>query len=107
MNTFYAASLSSLIVLTPVQQQQQEGINPGISTKLIRIGCLDNDTMERILAFKHNERPVMQGDMTNGGTFELWINDNGSFTVIMKPFEGIACVAIDGENLVPVRRGSN
>jgi len=87
MTRLAIAAAAALVAafLMPAQAQQQ------------RMPCAERSVVEQGLRGpEHKERPVYRG-IANDNMIELWLSDEGGFSVIITRPDGLACMLAAGQ----------
>ena len=62
-----------------------------------RMPCAERSVVEQGLRGpEHRERPIYRG-LANGNLVELWLSDEGGFSVIITRPDGLACMLAAGQ----------
>ena len=78
-----ALAIALVLLAFPAAAQQQ-------------MPCAPRDVVTKSLATEHNEHVVLRG-LANGNLIEIWLGDEGGFSVIMTLAEGgLSCMVSAG-----------
>jgi len=67
-----------------------------------RMPCAPRDVVvESLSGPEHKEKVVLRG-IANGNMIEIWVNEAGSFTIILNRPEGLSCMIGTGEAMHPI-----
>lgn len=64
--------------------------------------CGERGTIADRLAQKYGEHPVSIGLATNGSVIEVFVSDDGTFTILVTSPDGRTCLVAAGEGWQPV-----
>jgi hypothetical protein len=68
------------------------------STAVAQITCAPRSVIVSELAEKYKEKQTAMGLETNGRLIEVFVSNNGSFTILVSYPNNLSCIATSGEN---------